>query len=70
MSQVSMPEIDAGGKSPRCSVRGRGRLDGIEIDRALTAVQNHPGTGVLYGKTKRVKFHSHRVVTRESFNRD
>jgi hypothetical protein len=33
-----MPEIDAGGKSARCSVRGGSRLDGIEIAKTLTAV--------------------------------
>ena len=68
ISQTSMPKIDAGGKCPRCSVRERSRLDGVEIARALTAVQNHSGTGVLYRKTKLVKFHSYRVITSKSFN--
>jgi hypothetical protein len=48
MSQASMSEIDAGGKSVRCSVRGGSQLDGIEIARTLTAVRNHPNTGILY----------------------
>ena len=70
MAKTSMPKVDADGKGPRCSARGRRWLDRVQVTGTLTAVQNHPGTGVLYRKTKLVKFHSYRVITRKSFNRD
>jgi hypothetical protein len=63
-----MPKVDAGGKCPRCSARGRRRLDRVQVAGTLTAVQNHPGMGVLYRNTKLVKFQSYRVITRKSFN--
>ena len=68
MAETSMPKVDAGGERPRCSVRGGRRLNGVQIAGTLTAVQNHPGTGVLYRKAKLVKFHSYRVITRKGFN--
>jgi hypothetical protein len=68
MAKTSVPKVDAGRERPRCSVSGGRRLNGVQVAGTLTAVQNHPGTGVLYRKTKLVKFHSYRVITRKSFD--
>jgi hypothetical protein len=70
MSKTSMPKINACGESTRCGAGGGRRHHWIQIIGALTSMEDHPGAGVLNRKTKRVKFNSHRVVTRKSFNRD
>ena len=70
MSKTSMPKIDAGGESAGSGAGGGRRMDGIQVAGALTSVEHHPGTGVLNRKTRRVKFHSYRIITRKSFDRD
>jgi hypothetical protein len=70
VSKTSMPEVNASGEGTRTDAGGGRRLDRIQADGALTSVEYHPGTGVLNRKTKSVKFHSYRIVTRKSFDRD
>jgi hypothetical protein len=70
MSKMSMPKIDASGESTRTGAGSGGRLDWIQVAGTLTSVEHHPCTGVLNRKTRGVKFNSHRIVMRKSFNRN
>ena len=63
MTQTSVPEIDAGGESNRCSGGGGRRMHQIELVEAVTSVKYHPGSSVLDTKTKLVKFNSTRIFT-------
>jgi hypothetical protein len=42
----------------------------VEIAAALTSEHLRPGRKILYGKTRRVKFNGHIVITSQSTNRD
>jgi hypothetical protein len=42
----------------------------VEIAAALTSEHLLPGRKILYGKTRRVKFNRHIVITSQSTNRD
>jgi hypothetical protein len=70
MTKTSMPKVDAGGECARSRARRRRRPDWIEISGTLTSVEHHTGTGILNRKTKSIKFHSYRIITRKSFDRD
>ena len=63
MTQMSMPEIDAGGESNRCSGGGGRRMHRIELVEVVRSVDYHPGSSVLDTKTKLIKFNSNRIVT-------
>jgi hypothetical protein len=70
MSKMSMPKINASGESAGIGAGGGGHLDWIQVAETLTSMEHHLGTGVLNRKTRGVKFNSHRIVTRKSFNRN
>ena len=63
MTQTSVPEVDAGGKSIRCGGGGGWRMHRIELVEAVTSVKYHPGWSVLDTKTKLVKFNSNKNFT-------
>ena len=50
MTQTSMPEIDAGEESNRCSGGGGRRMHRIELVEAVTSVKYHPGSSALTQK--------------------
>jgi hypothetical protein len=65
-----MPEVDTGRESEVTGGDGC-RLDGVQcIAGAVTLVEEHTGTTILHRKTDNVKFHSHRIITSKTFNRD
>ena len=64
MTQMSMPEIDAGGESNRCGGGGGRRMHRIELVGAVTSVKYHPGSSILDTKTKIVKFNSNKIFLR------
>jgi hypothetical protein len=70
MAEARVPKIDTSGESE--VVRGGGcRLDRIQcIAWAITSVEEHPSTTILHRKADIVKFHSYRVITSKTFNRD
>ena len=68
MTQTSMPEIDVGGESNRCSGGGGWRMHQIELVGAVTSVKYHPGSSVFNTKTKLVKFNCNRIFTSETTN--
>jgi hypothetical protein len=70
MAEACVPKVNTGGES---KVAGGGgcRLDGVQcITGAVTLVEEHTGTTILHRKTDIIKFHSHRVITSKTFNRD
>jgi hypothetical protein len=70
MAKARVPEVDTGGES-EVTGGGRCRLDGVQcIAGAVTSVEEHMGTTILHRKTDSVKFHSHRIITSKTFNRD
>jgi hypothetical protein len=69
MAEASMPEVDTDGEGER-PVGGGGRPNGVQIAGTVTAVEKHPSTTILDRKTKSVKFHSHIIVARKSFDRN
>jgi hypothetical protein len=70
MAEARMLKIDTGGESEVVGSSGC-RLDGIQcIVRAITLVEEHPSTTILHRKADIVKFHSYRVITSKTFNRD
>jgi hypothetical protein len=70
MAEARVPKVDTGGES---EVAGGGgcRMDGVQcIAGAVTSVEEHTGMTILHRKTDIVKFHSHRIITSKTFNRD
>jgi hypothetical protein len=70
MTEARVPKVDTSGE---IEVAGGGgcRLDRVQcIARAVTSVEEHPGTTILHRKADIVKFHSHRVITSKTFNKD
>src|SRR4051812_19350193 len=70
MTQESMPEIDTNGEGDRCNGDGGRLMHQIELVRAVTSVEHHPGPGVLDTKTKTIKLNSNRIFTSKRFNRN
>jgi hypothetical protein len=62
-----MPKVDAGGEGDGCG-GGSAGVHGIELIRAITSVEYHPGTGVLHRKTNTVKFNSKWILTSKMTN--
>jgi hypothetical protein len=70
MAKARVPEVDTGGESEVTGGGGCG-LDGVQcIIGAITSVEKHMGTTILHRKTDSGKFHSHRIITSKTFNRD
>jgi hypothetical protein len=70
MAKARVLEVDTGGESEVTGGSGC-RLEGVQcIVGAVTSVEKHTGTTILHRKTDSVKFHSHRIITSKTFNRD
>jgi hypothetical protein len=70
MAEARVPEVDTGGESKVVGGGGCG-LDGVQcIAGAITSVEEHPSMTILHKKTDIIKFHGHRIITSETFNRD
>jgi hypothetical protein len=70
MAKARVPEVDTGGESEVTGGSGC-RLDGVQcIARAVTSVEKHMGTIILHRITDSVKFHSYKIITSKTFNRD
>jgi hypothetical protein len=70
MTETSMPKVDASSEGGRTRGGSGGGVHWVELVGAITAVENHPGTGVLHRKTNCVKFNSNRILTSKTTNRN
>ena len=68
MTETRMPKVHSDGKRHGSSGEGSGRVDQVELVWAVTAVEHHPGMGILNRKTKHVKFNGDRIVTCKTTN--
>ena len=72
MTQTCVPNVNSGGEG---DWRGGGGGGGggvywVQVVRAVTSVQHHPGTGVLHRETKTIKFNGKRIITGKTTNRN
>lgn len=69
MTKTCVPEVNAGGEDGWTGGGGGGGgMHRVEIVGAITSVWNHPGTGVLHGKSNDVKFDSKWILTSKTTN--
>ena len=71
MTQASMAMVHTGGEGDESDGGGGGGgVDRVELARAVTAVEHHPGTSVLDRETKLVKLNGNRIFTCKITNRN
>jgi hypothetical protein len=70
MTQTSVPKIHTSREGNRSGGGGGGWVHWVERIGAVTSVEHHPGTGVLYRKAAPVKLNSNSIFTSERSNGD
>ena len=71
MTQVNMPKIHTDGEGDRGGGGvGGGGVNRVELIGAVTSVEYHPGTSVLYRRTTLVKLKGNRIFRCKRTNRE
>ena len=71
MTQASVPKIHSTGESDMGNGGGGGNgVDRVELIRAVTSVEYHPGTSVLNRETTLVKLNGNMIFTCKRTNKN